>query len=139
MKQNKQQAFLLNAPKYLPSEGRPALLRIIFSLENTKVDFAYQTDDYYHKGGWVHIEPQTFIRFHGEEKKYCLLDAINIPIAPIRLDFNTTKDSLYFSLIFPPIPRNKSKFDLIEKENGEETDFNYYGISLDEKKLILIL
>ena len=139
MKQNKLNAFLLNAPKYRTAGGRPKLLRIVFSNENAKVDFAYQTDDFYFKGGWVHIGANTFIRFKGEEYKYKLIEAVNIPIAPKHLHFNTTKDWLYFSLIFEPIPIKQAKFDLIEVENGAVTDFNYFDIFLEEKKIIAIL
>jgi hypothetical protein len=138
MKKDNKQAFLLNAPKYQTVDGRPKLLRVRFSLENTKIDFGYQTDSYYTKGGWVHIGSETYIRFLGNEKKYAMLDAINIPFAPNHLHFNTTKDWLYFSLIFEPIQVKQAKFDLIEVENGAETDFNYYNILLDEKKLIPI-
>lgn len=139
MKKNKMKSFLLNTPTYKAEDGRPKLLRIILSSENVKVDFAYQTNDYYFKGGWVRISPETFIRFQEEGEKYKLLEAINIPLAPKYLHFNTTKDWLYFSLIFEPMPIKKAKFDLIELENSAKSDFNYFDIFLDEKKIITIL
>lgn len=131
-------AFLINAPFYETFEGRPKLLRIVFSSEHTKVDFGYQTDSKYIKGGWVRIAPITFIRFQNEEIKYVLKDAVNIPISPNHHYFNTQKDWLYFSLYFPAIDLKSGKFDIIEAENGDKTDFNYYNITINMKNLIEI-
>ncbi len=131
--------MLLDSPQYAAAKGRPILLRITFSEDFTKVDFGHQVSKIYVKGGWVRIAPQTFMRFQGEEMKYTLVDAINIPLAPNHLHFNTKKDSLYFSLLFPPVPLKNAKIDLIEAEKGDETDFNYYGIEINLEKLVSVL
>ncbi len=128
--------YLLNAPKYHAGEGRPVLLRMEFAPTYTKVDFGYQATAYYRKGGWVKISKDTFIRIHASGEVLRLLRAEHIPVAPTQHFFKTSKDWLYYSLYFPPMPMKKGFLDLVEVDPGEDTDFNYMDIFLDPKKLI---
>lgn len=129
-------SYLLNQPKYEASVGRPQLLRIEFNPEYTKIDFGYQTTDYYVKGGWVKIAPITYIKVNTNQERLTLTNSINIPIAPEKHDFETKKDWLYFSLIFPPIKIEDCLMDMIEADKGEPTDFNYYNIEIKKSDLI---
>jgi hypothetical protein len=131
--------YLLNQPKYRAEQGRPKLLRIEFCSEFTKVDFGYQTTDYYIRGGWVRMAADTFLRVQSTGEKFTLTRAENIPIAPVHHHFNTSKDWLYFSLYFPPIALKKGLFDIIEAEPGNENDFNYFDIELNIEKFIELM
>jgi hypothetical protein len=118
-------------PKVMKNHhGNPDLLRIHLTPEYTKVDFGYVAKDIYINGGWIRIAPETFIENEINKQRYTLVNAENIPIAPIHHYFETTKDWRYFSLIFPPIPQNDSVLNIIEVENGTPNDFNYYNIEL---------
>ena len=107
------------------------LLRAILDSEYTRLDFGYIATSYYVKGGWIRISPETYIKLHGDDKKYILTEAENIPIAPEHFHFESNKDWQYFSLYFPPIPQKSCSIDIIEEENPDDNDFNYYGIDLD--------
>ncbi len=136
MKNNSTSSLLFNKPEFKSSTGIAELLRITVTPAHTKVDFGYQTTDYYIKGGWVRIGKNTFIRIISTGEKLLMRSSDNIPMAPNRLDFKTTKDWLYFSLYFPPLPLNTEEIDLIEAEKGNASDFNYYKIKLNPKSAI---
>ncbi len=138
MKKTTKVSYLLSQPKYEASEGRPQLLRIELNPAFTKIDFGHQTTNYYVKGGWVRIAPITFITIKSTGERFTLTNAINIPIAPVQHHFDTHKDWLYFSLIFPPIKVDDCLIDMIEAENGDSTDFNYYNIEINRKDLLEI-
>ena len=137
MKKSTNISFLLNEPVY-DKTGSPKLLRIEFNPKFTKVDFGYQATSYYVKGGWVRMSADTFIRNNETGERFTLTNAINIPIAPQQHHFDTSKDWLYYSLIFPPIDIKNGTIDLLEEEFGESTDFNYYNIQINQKDLIPI-
>lgn len=139
MRKSTKYSYLINEPAYKAAKGRPQLLRIEFNDAFTKVDFGYQATSYYVKGGWVRIHKNTFIKVKATGKKYTLTRAENIPITPSQHNFNTAKDWLYFSLFFPAIELKTGKLDLIEAEQGDDTDFNYYDIVIDEKKAIQLI
>ena len=110
--------------------GNPDILRIHLTPEYTKVDFGYVAKDIYINGGWIKIASETFIENKITKQRYTLVNAENIPIAPIHHYFETKKDWRYFSLIFPPIPQNDCTLNIIEVENGSKNNFNYYGVEL---------
>jgi len=107
------------------------ILRAILSETHTRIDFGYVATDEYYRGGWIKMSPDSYLRTNLSEAKYKLTYTDDIPLAPARLDFESNKDWHYFSLFFEPIPKRSCKIDLIEVENPEDTDFNYYGIQLD--------
>jgi len=135
MKNNPNISFLYNLPEY-KSNASPKLLRITTTPSYTKVDFGYQATSYYISGGWVRIEKNTFIRIVKTGEKLIVNRIENIPIAPQRLDFTSTKDWLYFSLYFPPLPKDIEIIDLIEAEKGDTKDFNYFKIELSQNNAI---
>ena len=127
-KNTKKILFQLNRMGH--SETNPILLRMLLTPEYTKVDFGYVAKDIYENGGWIRIAPATFIENKLTKKRYTMINAENIPIAPIHHYFETTKDWRYFSLIFPPIPQNDCVLNIIEIENGTRNDFNYYNVEI---------
>lgn len=95
--------------------------------EYTRIDFIYKAPSYYINGGWVQMESNCFIRPVGSETKYRLIQAINIPIAPTKHYFNRCGEYLRYTLLFPALPKNTRKIDIIEKE-APGTYFNFYNI-----------
>lgn len=130
-KNNKKLLFHLNL--FGHGESNPKLLRINLFPEYTKIDFGYITTDKYDNGGWIKISPNTFIENVETKIRYTLTNAEGITIAPAKLNFESTKDWRYFSLFFPPIPLKDCSLNIIEKENGNKNDFNYYDVSLNMK------
>ena len=121
---------LYNLPEHDSKKDNLKLLRVLSTPEYLKIDFGYFTTDYYKRGGWVKMDKDTVVRDTKKGKEYKLIDTVNIPIAPAGLDFNTSHDWLYFSLIFEPIPSTTKVIDVIESDPGEPTDFNLYTIEL---------
>ena len=128
-KNNKKLVFHLNRLGH--GESNPKLLRINLFSEYTKIDFGYITTDKYDNGGWIKISPDTFIENINTKVRYKLTNAEGITISPAKLNFESTKDWRYFSLFFPPIPQKDCSINIIEKENGNKNDFNYYDVSLN--------
>jgi hypothetical protein len=111
-------------------DNNPKIMRIMLSEDNVQVDFGYVAPWIYHRGGWIHIKPNTYLQVKGSKKKYKLTDAKNIPIKPAQLDFESIEDWQVFSLFFEPIPVKKCVIDIIEEEKPDENDFNFYDIQL---------
>jgi hypothetical protein len=116
----------------------PSILRFIISDSYTRVDFGYAAPWIYIKGGWIKIAAHSFLRVKGSNEKYCLTNAVNIPISPAKLEFETKQDWTVFSLYFEPIPLKDCIVDLIEEEKPNDNDFNFYGIELVNVKSIEI-
>ena len=123
-------ALLFEIPTLDSMKQNPRILRIILSHESTRIDFGYTTPWYYSKGGWIKISPNAHLQVQGSDKKYQLKEAIGIPIAPERTDFESTKDWQFFSLIFDPIPKTDCFVHMVEVEKPTPNDFNYNGIEL---------
>ena len=119
--------------------SNPDLLRIHVTSEYTKLDFGYVAKDIYINGGWIRIAPETFIENKITKQRYTMVNAENIPLAPMHHYFETKKDWRYFSLFFPPIPQKDCIINVIEIEDGTANDFNYYNIELKIAEAIEIL
>ena len=120
-------------------KGNPTILRILLSEQFTQIDFGYAAPWMYIKGGWIDIAPQTYIRKVDSKEKFKLINALNIPISPERHDFETKSDWKVFSLFFEPLPKKDCAIEIIEKENPNANNFNYYGISLEDVKGIEVI
>ena len=120
-------------------KSNPTILRILLSEQFTQIDFGYAAPWMYIKGGWIDIAQQTYIRKVDSKEKFKLINALNIPISPERHDFETKSDWKVFSLFFEPIPIKDCVIEIIEKENPNENNFNYYGISLEDVKGIEVV
>ena len=142
--------YIISNPEHSGVNDNLQLLRITVTNLETKIDFGYQATSYYINGGWIKISPKTFIRPKGTNKKLILTNATNIPYGPEKLHFNSSIEWRYFSLHFPSIledSNNKKSvmfdsaalriidsIDLIENEKGDDTDFNFYGIRLNDER-----
>ena len=145
----KNTGYIISNPTYSRAKDNLQLLRITVTNLETKIDFGYQATDYYINGGWIKIDPKTFIQPKGTNRKFILTNATNIPYGPEKLHFNSSIEWRYFSLHFPSILEahdSKNSFmkynigqntikaiDLIENEMGNNNDFNFYNIRLDEE------
>jgi hypothetical protein len=109
----------------------PRVLRVLLTKEFTRIDFGYTTPWYYKKGGWIKISAKTYVQVEGSPKKYVLKDAVGIPIAPKRINFESTEDWQFFTLYFEPIPQQDCILHMIEADKPTPNDFNYYGIELN--------
>ena len=143
--------YIISEPKFKGSDSSQRsktlqLLRVTVSNVETKFDFGYQSGIDFDFGEWIKINPKTFIRPHPKptdmkvnltnEKSiqtFLLTNATNIPYGPEKYHFHSKIEWRYFSLHFPPLPEGVELIDLIEQENGNSNDFNFYGIKLDDK------
>jgi hypothetical protein len=81
----------------------------------------------YVNGGWIQMESGVFIQPANSSQKYGLVKAIGIPIAPMKHYFNRPGEHYTYTLIFPALPKNTMKINIIEKE-APGNFFNFYGI-----------
>jgi len=130
----KNTGYIISDPEHSKANHNIQLLRITVTNTETKVDFGYQATSYYIKGGWIKISPQTFIRPKGSNKAFILTNATNIPYGPEKLHFNSSIEWRYFSLYFPKLPEGVEEIDLIEKELGDHTEFNFFNIKLNDSE-----
>ena len=103
------------------------LKSIELSDEYTRIDFVYRAPQMYINGGWIQMESNAYIQPVGSQVKYYLLRAINIPIAPIKHYFKRKGEFHTYTLIFPALPADTTKINIIEKE-APGTYFNFYNI-----------
>lgn len=113
------------------TNGHPEVLRIENEAEFTRIDFIYYAKPYYLNGGWVGIAGDTFIRTVSTKERLTLVKAVNIPITPSRHFFKSTKEFLCYTLYFPPVPKGTKSIDIIEGLGGDNSWFNFYGVSMD--------
>ena len=123
--------YLTNINAEKKSIQNPKIMRAILCRSYTQIDFGYVAPWIYVRGGWIHIDPSTYLQVIGSEKKYKLIDAKNIPIAPQKHNFESIEDWCVFSLIFETIPLKSCCIDIIEADNPSTDDFNYYNIKID--------
>jgi hypothetical protein len=127
-KNTKKIMFQLNRMGH--SETNPILLRMLLTPEYTKVDFGYTTTNKYIKGGWIKMAKETFIENVATKKRYKMIKAEGITIAPQKHNFQSNKDWQYYSLFFEPMEQKDGVINLIEIEKGTKNDFNYYNIEI---------
>jgi len=137
LKNNKKILFQLDMLGH--GTNNAVLLRIQLTSEHTKVDFGYTTGSIYIKGGWIKMAKETFIENVTTKKRYKMINAIGITIAPKKHNFTSNKDWRYYSLFFEPIEPGDCILDIIEKEKGNLNDFNYYGIVLKMSEAIEVI
>ena len=117
------------------------VMRVELDEKFTRIDFAYNTDSEYINGGWVQMHYSCFIRPVNSDLKLSLIKAVNIPLAPKKHFFKTTKDCLYYTLYFPTLPINTNAIDIIEMETNDSNYFNFYEVTTEriEKEVINVL
>jgi hypothetical protein len=95
-----------------------------------RIDFINHAGKEYVNGGWVRIEPNTFIRPQGTSFRLPLIKAKGAPLAPDKHYYKSQNDRLFYSLYFPAISKTVEFIDIIEKEGGDDSYFNFYGVSV---------
>jgi hypothetical protein len=95
--------------------------------EYTRIDFIYRSSTEYINGGWIQMEKGAYIQPVNSNVKYGLIKAIGIPIAPAKHYFNRQGEYHTYTLIFPALPKNTRKINIIEKE-APGNYFNFYDI-----------
>jgi hypothetical protein len=128
-RQVQQLIFTIDSPR--ATLDNLTLHRVLFTPEFTRLDFSYIATDYYICGGWIHIAPESYLLNRTTGKRYRLIQAENIPMAPHHHYFESSKDWAFFSLYFKPLPMENCTIDYVEAEQPEATDFNIYGIELN--------
>ena len=121
-----------------PGPGQNTLIEVKTEIKTVnvnedplRIDFLYYANNEYINGGWVQIQPQTYIRAVNSETRYKLLHTINIPLAPQKHYFKSTKDMLFYSLLFPQVPKDVTHIDIIEMEGPGGNWFNFYNVAME--------
>lgn len=99
--------------------------RVQITQAQTIVELEY--DNSVNGSGWITISPNTYIVSFNTGKKYSMIRAEGIPIEPQKHYFNSVYEKVQFKLIFPALPQNTTKFNLIESESSS---WKFYGIEL---------
>lgn len=117
------------------------VMRIELDDEFTRIDFVYYASKIYINGGWVNMHDTCFIRPCKTKLKLKMVRAVNIPIAPKMHHFKSNKECLYYTLYFPPLPKDTKEIDIIEMETNDPSFFNFYGVSMERvrKEAIVVL
>lgn len=103
--------------------------RIILTALETRIELVHIATPYHPTGGFLQIDPETYIRAIGSPKRYKLLQTQNIPQKPDKYLFQCKGQVHHFALVFEPIPLKTKQMDLIERlDNG--TYHNFLGITL---------
>lgn len=104
----------------------------------TRIDFTYISPKHFANGtSWVQIYSTAFIRPSGSDKKYGLLKAINIPMAPNKHFFKRSGQILQFTLLFPALPKTVTEIDIVEKL-AAGSYFNFFRVALTKGQPLLI-
>ena len=111
------------------------LYRIELTDTYTRIDFITTPDTLtYVAKWWTQISKETFIRPVETKLIFPLLRADNISITPDKYFFKDRNEILPYSLFFPPIPKGIEYIDLIEAENGDDSFYNFYLVSLIQEQ-----
>jgi hypothetical protein len=95
--------------------------------EYTRIDFIYRSSELYENGGWIQMEGNAYISPVGSSIKYRLIKTIGIPLTPLKHYFKNKGEFHPYSLIFPALPSDTKKIDIIEKL-APGSYFNFYGV-----------
>lgn len=87
----------------------------------TKVYFRYNCS-----GDNLYTFSDAFIYDYATDKRYTLVDTENIPVYPTKK--GVPRSTFEYVLIFPPLPTDTKKIDVIESETARA--FNFIGVNL---------
>ncbi len=102
------------------------ILRITQKEDLTIIDFACYANARYINGGWARVQPGCYIRPVGSSDKLGILKAINIPFEPNKHYFKDKNDVLFFTLVFPGLPKGTLQIDIVDKEGCDGRYFDYH-------------
>ena len=118
--------FIKNPQYYTTSENKcTKIISVKVTYAQTIIELEY--DNFWCRSGYIFIEPNTYIESYKTGKKYKMLKAEGIPIGPKKHVLTSSKEKVRFRLIFPALPKNTTKFKLIESEGSS---WKFYGIEL---------
>ncbi|WP_102406973.1 S1C family serine protease [Parabacteroides bouchesdurhonensis] len=117
----------VNNPIYaaVRNNGALKITQVQVSDNYTKIKFEYT--NLYASDGWCSIDPSAYIISNDTGKKYSMIRAEGIPTSPQAHYFSRQYEKLYFTLIFPALPKNTAQFSFIETEDSE---WRFYNIKL---------
>ena len=95
--------------------------------EYTRIDFIYKSSMIYDNGGWIQIDPNSYIQPIGSSTQYKLVKAIGIPLMPLKHYFKRQGEFYPYTLIFPSLPKDTKAIDIIEKL-APGTYFNFFNV-----------
>lgn len=107
------------------------IIRIYRTLNQTQIDFVYHIRPVENCTAWIRIDKDTYIQPTNTKIKLFMTGVLNIPIAPRTIFINSITSFYCFSLFFPPLPKNVTEINIIEKDNPEEDWFNFRGVLLN--------
>ena len=99
----------------------------------THIFFKYTTANSNTKNNSICIDDNIYIKSILSEKKYKLINSLNMPICPAYQELNDSNQIHYFSLTFQPLPISTKQIDIIENDNINA--FNFHGVSLTPNKI----
>lgn len=80
----------------------------------TIIHIRYFAPSYYENGGWVCINPTTFL-IGPDGSCLRMLAAYNIPLSPQKFHFQHADQCLRFTLLFPKVPEGWKQFMMTEE------------------------
>ena len=95
--------------------------------EYTRIDFIYRSSMIYINGGWIQMDKEAYIQPVNSSTRYGLIQAIGIPIAPLKHYFKRQGEYHTYTLVFPALPKSTTKINIIERE-APGSYFNFYGV-----------
>ncbi len=113
------------------------IYKIELNEDFTRIDFIYEAPSKYVNGGWIQMEPTTFLRPAGSSTMYKMIQAVNISLTPLKTHFKKSGQIHLYTLLFPPLPSDVKVIDIIEKE-GIGTYFNFYQVQLVKNDTTII-
>ena len=125
-KRTKEPQKFYNPERFKPSKNL-RVKSIELTEEYTRIDFHYQSSKIYDNGGWIQIDKGSYIQPVNSSQKYGLVKAIGITIAPLKHYFKRQGEYFTYTLIFPALPKNTTKINIIERE-GPGNFFNFYNV-----------
>ena len=95
-----------------------------------RIDFIYTASNNYINGGWVQISPFTYVRCSSTGSRYQMINAVNIPLSPLKHYFRHQGEQLAYSLFFERPAAGTVCIDIIEGVGPGHNWFNFYGVYL---------
>ena len=103
------------------------IYQIDFRELSTLVHFQYTNEN----SGWICAQEDFYIQDKETQKKYKLLNSLNLPICDKAHQFDNLGQVHNYTLEFEKLPEEIKTFDIIENtENG----FKFYGVQIDTSK-----
>jgi hypothetical protein len=123
---------------YPPYKLNVKIMSIQLTPQYTRVDIRYRSPERTITSGILQVLRSAYLftdadyETYSPEKKYKLIKAENIPIAPKRKIFHEAEIEYYFTLFFEPVPLTTLKMHLIEQKDEFNSYMNFTDIIVDK-------